>query len=206
VHTLYVLLFQLFIVKATEEKDYKEKKTRSCSVCVGWLRILLDTANEGPVRIQYKWLVPIYVFPEMKLLFPKQNYNVLSPYSYTHISVRDLYCIFPGSVCLFCYREICGPILGIYKSLTDTLMWKLGLKPRNSQKRNHKWDFPCSGGLSRVAVFPPFPLLSWGIIPPGQIFHHQMKCSCSRTLSLSFSPLWFKATRALLINCHLALA
>jgi hypothetical protein len=43
------------------------------------------------MRIQYKCLVPIYVFLEMKLLFPKQNYNVLSPSSYTHISVRDLY-------------------------------------------------------------------------------------------------------------------
>jgi hypothetical protein len=31
------------------------------------------TANEGPVRLQYKCLLPIYVFPEMKLLFPKQN-------------------------------------------------------------------------------------------------------------------------------------
>jgi hypothetical protein len=48
-------------------------------------------ANEGPVRIQYECLVPIHVFPEMKLLFPKQNFNVLSPSSYTHISVRDLY-------------------------------------------------------------------------------------------------------------------
>jgi hypothetical protein len=66
------------------------------------------TANEGPVKIQYKCLVPIYVFPEMKLLFPKQNYNVLSPCSYTHRSVRD------------CCKEICGPILGIYKWLTDT--------------------------------------------------------------------------------------
>jgi hypothetical protein len=47
-------------------------------------------ANEGPVRIKYKCLVPIYVFPEMELLFPKQNYNVLSPSSYTRISVRDL--------------------------------------------------------------------------------------------------------------------
>jgi hypothetical protein len=27
----------------------------------------LSTSNEGPVRIQYKCLVPIYVFPEMKL-------------------------------------------------------------------------------------------------------------------------------------------
>jgi hypothetical protein len=41
--------------------------------------------------IQYKCMIPIYVFPEMKLLFPKQNYNSLSPSSYTHISVRDLY-------------------------------------------------------------------------------------------------------------------
>ncbi len=36
----------------------------------------------------------------MKLLFPKQNYNVLSPSSYTHISVRDLY-----------IPRICLPIL-----------------------------------------------------------------------------------------------
>ncbi len=49
------------------------------------------TSNEGLVRIQYKCLVPIYVFPEMILLFPKKNYNVLSPSSYTHIYVRDLY-------------------------------------------------------------------------------------------------------------------
>jgi hypothetical protein len=51
----------------------------------------VHTANEGPARIQYKCLVPIDVFPEMKLLFPKQNYNVASPSSYTYISVRDLY-------------------------------------------------------------------------------------------------------------------
>ncbi len=50
----------------------------------------VHTANEGLVRIQNKCLV-LYVFPEMKLLFPKQNYNVMSPNSYTHISVRDLY-------------------------------------------------------------------------------------------------------------------
>jgi hypothetical protein len=29
--------------------------------------------------------------PETKLLFPKQNFNVLSPSFYTHISVRDLF-------------------------------------------------------------------------------------------------------------------
>jgi hypothetical protein len=39
------------------------------------------TANEGPGKILYKCLVPIYEFSEMKLFFPKQNYNVLSPSS-----------------------------------------------------------------------------------------------------------------------------
>jgi hypothetical protein len=48
------------------------------------------TANEGLARIQYKCLVAIFVFSEMKLLFPKMNLNVLSPSSCTHISVRDI--------------------------------------------------------------------------------------------------------------------
>ncbi len=52
---------------------------------------IIYTANEGPVRIQYKCLVSIYEFPEMKLFFPKKNYNFLSSSSNTHISVRDLY-------------------------------------------------------------------------------------------------------------------
>jgi hypothetical protein len=33
---------------------------------------------------------------------------------------------------ILCCRKICAPILRIYKSLTDTWMWKLGLRPRNS--------------------------------------------------------------------------
>ncbi len=52
------------------------------------------TANEGPVRIQYKCRFP-FMYPQKwncaAELFPKQNYNVLSPSSYTHISLRYLY-------------------------------------------------------------------------------------------------------------------
>jgi hypothetical protein len=83
------------------------------------------TANEGP----------IYVWNCAALLFPKQNYNVLYPNSFAKISIWEIY-IFPGSVCLFCCSQICGPILEIFKSLTDTWMWKMGLRPGNSQKRN----------------------------------------------------------------------
>ncbi len=69
------------------------------------------------------------IFPEMKLLGRAPN-------SYIHVSVNDLYTVFPQSVCLvpiylFCFRKIGGPIVGIYKSLTDTWIWKLGLRPRS---------------------------------------------------------------------------
>jgi hypothetical protein len=67
------------------------------------------TTNEGPMRIQCKCLVPIYVFPDMKLLFPKHNYYVLSPSSFTHISVRESAYSAAGKY------QICGQILGIYK-------------------------------------------------------------------------------------------
>jgi hypothetical protein len=58
--------------------------------------------------------------------------------------LREIY-IFPGSVCLFCCSQICGLILGIYKSLTDTLMG-VGLRPPIPRKGKgiHKWDFRCS--------------------------------------------------------------
>ncbi len=58
----------------------------------------------------------------------------------TLIYLWEIY-LFPGSLCLFCYGKICGPILRLYKSLTDTRMWKLGLRPRNSQKRNASRGF-----------------------------------------------------------------
>ncbi len=44
--------------------------------------------------------------------------------------------IFPQWVCLFCWRKYVDRYIGIYKSLKDTWMWKSGLRPRNSLKRN----------------------------------------------------------------------
>ncbi len=42
---------------------------------------------------------------------------------------------------LFCCRKICGPILRIKKSLTDTWMLKLGLRPRSSFSREYITGF-----------------------------------------------------------------
>jgi hypothetical protein len=48
--------------------------------------------------------------------------------------VSDLYILTIGLPILL--EEICRLILGLYKSLTDTCMLKLGLRPRYSQNRN----------------------------------------------------------------------
>ncbi len=58
---------------------------------------VLHTAKERPVRIQYNCLVPIYVFPEMKLCVqPPYFQNRVIMFCipippFIHISVRDLY-------------------------------------------------------------------------------------------------------------------
>ncbi len=61
-----------------------------------------------------------------KQIFPEKEYRGLSPNFHIHVSVSNLY--IPMIDLPIMLQEICGLILGIYKSLTDTWMWKLGLR------------------------------------------------------------------------------
>ncbi len=84
-----------------------------------------------------------------KQIFPEKELRGLSPSFQIHVSVSDLHML---RICLpilllQCCRKMCGPILGIYKSPTVTLMWKFGLRPRNSFLGIHKWDFRCSASF-----------------------------------------------------------
>jgi hypothetical protein len=54
----------------------------------------------------------------LKQIFPEKEYRGLSPNFHIHVSVSELYITKMGLP--FLLEEICGPILGIYKSLTDT--------------------------------------------------------------------------------------
>jgi hypothetical protein len=54
----------------------------------------------------------------LKQIFPEKEYRGLSPNFHIQVSVSELY--IPTLGLPFLLEEICGPILGIYKSLTDT--------------------------------------------------------------------------------------
>ncbi len=54
----------------------------------------------------------------LKQMFPEKEYR--GPNFHIHVSVSELYIPMMGLP--FLLEEICGPILGIYKSLTDTWM------------------------------------------------------------------------------------
>jgi hypothetical protein len=76
------------------------------------------------------YLYSIFIFWELRGLGP--NFPI-------HVSVSDLYI---PSICphISCSR-IGRSIVVIYKSLTDTWMWKLGLWPRNSFSGNICFKF-----------------------------------------------------------------
>ncbi len=77
---------------------------------------------------------PINVFPEKELRGP-------SPPTFICLRAKYIYCIFLGSVHIFSCSRLSRPIAGICKSLTDTWMWKLGLRPRNSFSGNFCFAF-----------------------------------------------------------------
>ncbi len=76
-----------------------------------------------------------------KQIFPEKELQGLSPNFHIQVSLIDLQYIFPQTVCLFCCRKICGPILGIYKTLTDTWICKFGLSRAIPFLGTQEWDF-----------------------------------------------------------------
>ncbi len=127
------------------------------------------TANEGPVRIHFKCLVPIYVFPEWNCaasLFPKQNYNVRSPSSYilhSYICERFIYFL-DRSVYFAAAKYVDQSWEDINRSQThECANWDWGRAiPRIGI---HKWDFCCSALYSICSNTFTLPVCSWEARP-----------------------------------------
>ncbi len=75
---------------------------------------------------------PIYVFLFWDLRRLSPNFHIL-------VSVNDLY--IPGIGPHISCSRIGRSIMGIYKLFKDTLMWKLGLRPRNTFSGNICFEF-----------------------------------------------------------------
>ncbi len=135
-----------------------------CAVClapilVNWKPVsvrLFNSIQSLPVTFSLHTIScnatknPIYVF-----LFWELRH--LSPNFHIHVSVSDL-CIPRIGPHISCGR-IGRSILGVYKSLTDTLMWKLGLWPRNSFSGNIFVPIFGIGSLQCVGVELPMPFI-----------------------------------------------
>ncbi len=100
-------------------------------------------------------------------IFPEKEYRGLSPNFHIHVSVSELY--IPTMGLPFLREEICGPILGIYKSLTDTWMWNWGWGHAIPRKGIYKRNCRCSVGMESVfypapwLFLPGFAEATWGV-------------------------------------------
>jgi hypothetical protein len=64
------------------------------------------------------------------------------PSSNINVSASDLYVSWIGLSILL--HQVGEPLVGIYKSLPDTCMWKLRTSPRSSFLGTHKSAYLCS--------------------------------------------------------------
>jgi hypothetical protein len=95
----------------SKSRDTSKSRGRNDSrkriVCFSFFLSIQYTANEGPVRIQYYVWFPFKYSQKWNCYFQDRMFCLAVP---TLIYLWEIY-IFPGSVCLFFCREICGPIL-----------------------------------------------------------------------------------------------
>ncbi len=106
----------------------------------------------------------------MASLFPKHNYNVLSPYVQVHV-LWAIY-IFPESVCLFCFSQIGRSIQEIFKIAQRNMNVGIGNEVAQFYSGNTKIGFlvQCTRHIK------------------GTVVHYKLSCiPASRVFALSDS-------------------
>jgi hypothetical protein len=102
----------------------------------------------------------------------KRNCAASVPIPHSRVCERFIYIPTPTIDLPILLQEICGPMLGIYKSLTDTWMWKMVLGLRNSHKRNTLMGFSLQCINKYSEQVKSNPTLFYKTILPGPDLKH----------------------------------
>ncbi len=91
-----------------------------------------------------------------KQIFPEKDLRGHCPNFHIYVTVSDLY--IPAIDMPILLQEVFGPIRVIYINRSQAHDVEIGTKirPRNSQKGIHKWDFLCS--VYRFSDAGPLPI------------------------------------------------
>ncbi len=105
----------------------------------------------------------LYILPKIRSKY-SQKWNCAASFPIPAFMFRWAIYIILRSVCLFCWRKIGVLIVVVYKSLTETWMWKLGQRPCSSFRGIHKSDFLCSGySVYDPSLFAKLSYIIWNL-------------------------------------------
>ncbi len=153
------------------------------------IRTLLQSETGGKNRTE--------IYPHCNensnYVFPENELRGLSPNFHIHVSVGDLYTVFPGLVHTFSGSRIDRPIVGVYKSLTETWRWQFYFMLQKIIKKSHLWYLTSCHKCVGLVLLNKKEEEELGLRPHNSFsvnicFEFSVLCLCVRLTLYALSP------------------